>query len=287
MVNGGKFTKVKAKPDWRKGDIITLKDKTNNFKAFYAAAACFLVLLIGAIGGHRIYYTETSLVSMDINPSLEFSINSFGRVISVTSYNKDAEKLLKTEKFKGLSYQKAIDTLLKSDAMLPYLDNNSYLDFAVYSKTNDTKVLEYLNSCIQSITDLYPEIQVNCSRADKVTVSNAHDCHMSLGKYLAFLKLQEIEPNLEANNYTHCGIGEIRQQIRRHHQDEEEPETHLDKNEAESECPYNDGDTISESNESSGNKNKNNSDDDNENSSNEHNNNGNGHGNGCSQKNNH
>lgn len=241
MVNGGEFTKVKAKPSWRKGDVVALQNKTRSFKVLYAVAACFLILLTGAVGGYRVYFSETSLISMDVNPSLEFSINLLGKVISVTSYNEDAEVLLNEENFKGLSYQQAIDALLESDVLQPYLENNNYLEFAVYSKTDDTAVLEYLNSRIQSITDIYPEIQVNYNSADKTTVSAAHNRHMSIGKYLAFLELQKIDPDIEADDYTLCGIGEIRSQIHQQHRNGNGQGQHGDENESENEYPYHDG----------------------------------------------
>lgn len=217
MKNGGEFIEVRAEAGWKKGDVVVLKNKSRNFKALYAAAACFALLFLVAFGGYRVYFTETSLISMDINPSLELSINCFGRVISVSSYNEDATDLLNVENIKGLSYSQAIDTLLGSDVMRPYFESNDYLEFAVYSKTNDASVIEYLNSCTQSVTDLYPEMQANCNSADGAAVAAAHNYHMSLGKYLAFLELKELVPELEADDYSHCEIGEIRSQIRQRH----------------------------------------------------------------------
>lgn len=219
MKNDGEFVEAKAKEQWRKGDVITLQSKARNFKALYTVAACLAIILLTAFGGHRLYFTETTLISMDINPSLELSINRFGRVISVTSYNEEAADVLKLETVKGLPYAQAIDALIQSDTLHPYLENNGYLDFAVYSESDDTELVDYLNSRALSATDIYPDIQVNCRSTDKSTVTDAHSHQMSIGKYLAFLELQELAPELEADDYSHSGINEIRNQIRHHHQD--------------------------------------------------------------------
>ena len=217
MVNGGQFINVKARPEWQKGDVITLQEKTRNVKALYTVAACLAVVFLASLGGYKLYFTEASIISMDINPSLELSINCFDKVISSTSYNKDASKLLAEEDVKGLSYMQAIDALLKSETSQPYLEKNKYLELAVYSKHN-TSMAKKVNSKVQSVTKTYPNVQVSCHRADKKTVTSAHRNHMSLSKYLTFLDLQKVAPELKASDYTHCQIGEMKNQIKKHHQ---------------------------------------------------------------------
>lgn len=218
MKTGGEFVEVKAESRWKKGDTVTLKSNVRSFKTLYTVAACFAILFLAVFGGYRLYYTEASLISMDINPSLELSVNRFGKVIAVNSYNDDAAELIGIEDVKGLSYQKAIETLLQSDDMRSYLENNEYLDFAVFSREDDAEVTEYLNTYMQTFSAAYPENSIKCSRADEATVSAAHSHGMSIGKYLAFLELQELDPELEAEEYSGCGISEIRNQIRNHHQ---------------------------------------------------------------------
>ncbi|MCL1965472.1 MAG: anti-sigma factor domain-containing protein [Firmicutes bacterium] len=216
MKNGGEFMEVKAKAGWQKGDVVSLRNNVRGFEVCYAAA-CFIVLVLAAFGGYGLYCTETSLISVDVNPSLELSVNRFGRVISVTSYHEDAAMLLQAEEVKGFSYTRAIDTLLKSDALRPYLESGDCLDFTVYSKAGDTAMIDCLTSRVQSLIDIYPGIRVHCNSAGEAAVKSAHSHHMSIGKYLAFLELQALAPEANIDDYTHCGIGAIRNQIRRQH----------------------------------------------------------------------
>ena len=64
------------------------------------------------------------------------------------------------------------------------------------------------------VCDAYPKIQATCNRADANAVSAAHALNMSVGKYLAFLELQSLDPTVQIDEYASCGIGEIRKQIR-------------------------------------------------------------------------
>ena len=213
MKTGGEFVEVRAKTGWRKGDVVTLKSDRPNIKALYAVVACFAVFVLVMLSGHRLYFTEASLISLDINPSIELSINRFGKVISVMHYNEDAAELINVMSLKGLSYQQAIDILLQSDTFRHLLQSNEYLEFAVYSKDNDMPIIRYLNECAEFINGIYPGIQVNCSIADGDAAYAAHCHRMSIGKYLAFLELLELEPEAKVEDYTNCGIDELRKQI--------------------------------------------------------------------------
>src|SRR5699024_6725608 len=58
-----------------------------------AAAACLLLLTTVSAGGAWVYLTPDAYISIDINPSLEFGINRFGRIVSVESFNDDGQDL--------------------------------------------------------------------------------------------------------------------------------------------------------------------------------------------------
>ena len=58
-----------------------------------AAASLLLVLGIGA-GGYKLYYTPVSYLSIEINPSIQLSINIFDRVIGCEYFNNDGKIIL-------------------------------------------------------------------------------------------------------------------------------------------------------------------------------------------------
>ena len=71
---------------------------------------CCLFMLIG-FGGYRLYFTEASVISVDINPSLELNLNPFDRVISVKGYNKDGENPAEEADVKFMDYKEALEEI--------------------------------------------------------------------------------------------------------------------------------------------------------------------------------
>lgn len=214
MKTGGEFVTIRAKQGWSKGDVVSIEERKYNLKAIYATAACFVLLLLGSLGGYQLYFAEAALISVDINPSIELRLNRFERVTSTTSYNADGEKVLSALDLQGKKYDEALAILFQSDALQPYLENNDYLGIAVFG--NDA-----IKARIEAQTQSYAEhyrLQLSCQRADAETVAAAHEHGMTPGRYLAFLELQELDPNANIEDYNSCGLGQIRREIESHHQ---------------------------------------------------------------------
>ena len=60
-----------------------------------AAAAC-LVVCLALAGGYRLYFSPTSIISIDINPSIELSVNRFDKVVAVEGLNEDGVTFAET-----------------------------------------------------------------------------------------------------------------------------------------------------------------------------------------------
>ena len=57
-----------------------------------AAAAAAIAVCVG--GGAYLYYSPYAYVSLDVNPSVEYVLNRFDRVIGVYAINDDASRIL-------------------------------------------------------------------------------------------------------------------------------------------------------------------------------------------------
>ena len=64
-------------------------------------ASCAAVAVLFAVPAWA-YYTPYSYVSLDINPSIEYSINRFDRVLDVKAVNDDGGEILKQINLNGL-----------------------------------------------------------------------------------------------------------------------------------------------------------------------------------------
>ena len=80
----------------RKGTVVPMKKKNNRMKKWMqAVAACLAVLLLGG-GGLLVQqaHAVTSVVSLDVNPSIELRVNSREKVVSCQALNQEAQAVL-------------------------------------------------------------------------------------------------------------------------------------------------------------------------------------------------
>ena len=94
MKNGGDFVSLPAKEGWKKGDIVPVKTKPRSRRFLTAAAAiaaCLCFVVTG--GGYHYYYAQAALISVDVNPSIELTVNRLDRVTSSSALNEDGEAL--------------------------------------------------------------------------------------------------------------------------------------------------------------------------------------------------
>jgi endo-1,4-beta-xylanase len=123
MTDDFAFISVKARPEMTVGykfefvelDIVKSKPR---LKAYIPIAACFAILLSlalmfmhGSIGQKGIY----AFVAVDINPSIEFSIDYENRVVGVRNLNKDARTVTDNLELVGKTMDQALwDVIQKS-----------------------------------------------------------------------------------------------------------------------------------------------------------------------------
>ena len=116
MSHDGEFVKVKidkSKPLPFVGGEYTgnvhdsIPTSIGKFK--YIAAACLMFFILSLGGGAYAYYTPVSTVTININPSIEFKLNRWNRVVASKPLNSDGEKILKEIKTKN---SKIDDTLV-------------------------------------------------------------------------------------------------------------------------------------------------------------------------------
>ena len=90
------------------------------------AAVVMLVLVGGAWGfnGYKIAHAIDSVISLDVNPSIEITTNNKDRVIDVVARNADAETIIGDMDFKGSDIDVALNALIGS------LLRNGYIDEA-------------------------------------------------------------------------------------------------------------------------------------------------------------
>lgn len=179
------------------------------YKSLVPVAVCFLFVLIG-LGGYHIYFTPTSVISIDINPSFELEVNRFDRVISIEGFNKDGDRLVESLNVRFLNYTEALKQILNNEDVETYLSRDELLSIAVIGsdKTRNEQMLSHIESCTAEHKNTH------CSSAEAKDVEGAHESGLSCGKYKAFLELQALDPSITVEQVQGMTMREIRELIK-------------------------------------------------------------------------
>jgi hypothetical protein len=106
-----------------KGQVIKMT-KTNKFRRF-ASIAAVLVLVLGISAVGLLQTTAgavASIVSLDVNPSIELKLNKDAEVIEAKALNDDAEEILEGMKLKGTDVNTAANAIVGSLLKHGYID---------------------------------------------------------------------------------------------------------------------------------------------------------------------
>lgn len=177
------------------------------YRPILSAAACVLILL--CLGLWKVYFTPVSVISIDINPSLELSLNRFDRVLSVEGYNEDGQALAEALDVRFLSYQEAVEQVLSSQMVTDCLARNEVLSIAVVD--DDTQRQQELLAGVQACASGHG--QAHCYAADGAELEEAHHAGLSYGKYQAYLELLALDPDITPQQVRNMTMREIRELI--------------------------------------------------------------------------
>lgn len=219
MKRGGAFVQLPAKPHWQVGDVVVVKAQTLRLQVVLALAASLVILAALALGGnyYLVYNEPTALLSIDVNPSIELELNQAGKVVQAKAVNEDGEEILRSLQLKGLPYAEAVTALLQDVAFRQYLTQDPYMICTVQS--NDPATAEALLRHLWDI--VHAQVPGNGNNVEIVpvdsgTVQAAHSHGVSPGKYILLEELQQLAPDIDIEEYSHCSIRELHGHIAAH-----------------------------------------------------------------------
>lgn len=173
----------------------------------FRPAAGLLCMLLVFFGGYftRAYLEPVSVISIDINPSIELGVNTFDHVIRVDAFNEDGRQLTQQLQLRFMNYEKAVDRIVTSEKVSGLLERDEELVITVVGK--DARRNEMLCSSLETYTKSGENSR--CYSASPDLVEKAHSCGMSYGKYLAYQKAQQQDPTLTAEETQDMTMKEI------------------------------------------------------------------------------
>ena len=225
----------------KSGDIIGVKDESydigqeitvkgslgSNIVRFIPAIAAAAVLLIVAGTGSYAYLSPYGTVSLDVNPSIEYSINRFDKVLSVSGVNDDGSNIVSSLDVSKLKY-KDIETAI--DNTIDQIDAEGY-----FADESDNYVVVTANTGADAHTDKLVErldkmvakhegIKPITSKVSDDDLRNAHEQGISAGKKMMVDRLDDIsDDTIDRDKWNGKSVRDIVYEYDRIKKEKEEP----------------------------------------------------------------
>lgn len=144
----------------QKGAIIMMQNQKKSTFTRWAGLAAAFVLVLGSafgFGTYHINHAVDATVSLDVNPSVEFTANRSDRILHVTANNADGEIILGDMDLTGSNLDVAVNALIGSMVRNGYINElaNSILvsvdaDDPTRSAELQTRLTEEINALLQT-----------------------------------------------------------------------------------------------------------------------------------------
>lgn len=197
LLEDGSVSKVKNL-DYRVGEEILLKNPALEPVRRVAAIAA-AVIVLGFAGGAGVYATPYTYVSFDVNPSIEYTVNRFGRVISVEAVDEEGQKVL-DEATPGMIRNRTIEEALgntyeavKRIGYFSDASEDSLLVAAACGNTDDAskmteKLTKYLRNKVNKDQLEAPVEGLSLSNQERL---EARESGLSMGRYELVKQIKE------------------------------------------------------------------------------------------------
>lgn len=188
------------------------KPKMLVIRRFREMVTAAVVLAAVFIGGLAYYQMPVNFISMDINPSLELGINAFDRVVAVEAVNGDGLQLVERQRLVNASLEEAVQALVQEAVRQGYIqqDGASVVSLTAVSKKATAALQERLReAALQGLMEADAKAVVYTDGSDPQLRARAHERGLSAGKYKLILLLQELDPELDIEDYRNANIAAL------------------------------------------------------------------------------
>lgn len=171
-----------------------------------AACACLLLLFFGV---YWLYFTPAFEISIDINPSLELSVNRFEQVISVSGFNEDGRELVQTLDLNFRHYTDAVDLIMQNEKISALLSDNEIMSITVAGSDEDrsAEVLSRIEECTAHSENTH------CYYLSSEKAKEAHGSGLSCGRYRLYSELRSLGSDITTEKIGEMSVREIEELI--------------------------------------------------------------------------
>ena len=158
-----------------------------------AAGVLSLALLLSGTG---LWYVPSASIAVDVNPSIELKVNALDRVIALVGRNSDGIELVKNIDVTGMPYDDAMQRILLSQGMEPYLADGSQITITVAGGGTEEHAEQMLSRVLCRAYNIANRDNVLYCQVDWETVKAAREAGLCIPRYLAWQNLRNNDPTI-------------------------------------------------------------------------------------------
>ncbi len=234
LLSDGSIIKV-PKRDYAVGQEVSVAvPKRHRRGGLVAAAACFMLLATGG-AGYATVVSPYSHVTLDVNPSIEYTLNRFDQVVSIDCMNDEGQEIVNkvsqdTSKFASFEdvFRKTVDELYR----LGYLtgDEHDYMVLSVCCDKNSSKAAA-IESSLSAITSDYTLTSdvIEVTEKDRAEASNLNTTAGKLALILDVVSKEDSLTESDVKNFVDKSVKQIAQTIDTYKKDPEETASESEK----------------------------------------------------------
>lgn len=194
------------------------KRNASKLQLLYTACTSLAIVFLICFGLIHNYYSVDTIVAIDVNPSVEISLNKSYKVLNVKANNEDAASLIKDKSFKNKNCDDVISELTMSLSSSGYINKNKNSILVSVSNSNEVKADEVKTRVVTDIKTTLNQQEIK-PVIYKQSISNsktkelerlAKQYHTSFGKMQLINSLIEKDATLTIEELVALPIQEIK-----------------------------------------------------------------------------
>jgi hypothetical protein len=187
------------------GEEVEMKDSSKKVKVYLAAIVVGIMFVLTGVGGVYVYAKPYIYVSLDVNPSVEYSVNVFDRVIEANAVNEDGQDIIDNIDVKNETIDEAIKDTVSEITEQGYITEGETGGIVITTSSEDAedagaaeKLADELKADAEEVLDEKNLVaDVETLSVGKERVQEAKELGTTPGKLNLVEKLQKSAANPE------------------------------------------------------------------------------------------
>ncbi len=215
MDQQGDFIKLKYKEGSYEGQKILYNTediyKETKYKKISAYAAVLILVLLPAFIFMSLNpVNAAAVISVDINPSMEFMIDKNEKVIDIRSLDEEAGALI-NEKWIGMPYPETLLMYLNEAEAQGYIVNDSIVLVSCTFLNDDLDSAEIQNHTEDTMKQVNTDFSYVYHEENREDLKKAQKENLSAGKYKLYEEIQKVHPEIPTEELKNKNLKELRE----------------------------------------------------------------------------